>query len=164
MLSITHVVVTLLLIQLMSLDRNDSFTAMLFGVFIDVDHFFGLKHYADTNGVLAIFNLDSLMSADGQWKSLLHNPIAIGIVGPLSACSKLAIPLLFWGVHMSMDFIEDAFLGVFSAIELAALCILVALLFTIRFRGYMLAGGSDSLRAFLRSELKSILTLRPQAY
>src|SRR4030066_378891 len=50
MLALTHIVASLLLIQLMTLDRNDAFVALLFGVFIDLDHLFGLKNYAESVG------------------------------------------------------------------------------------------------------------------
>ena len=39
MLAITHLVVSLLLIQVLMLDRNDSFVALTFGVFIAMGNF-----------------------------------------------------------------------------------------------------------------------------
>src|SRR5512137_378254 len=117
MLSITHIVVSLLLIQLMSLDKNDAFVALLFGVFIDLDHLFGLKNYAQAHGVMSLFNFDNLTNPGGHWKSLMHNPVAIAVVGPLSFVSRLAIPLIFWGMHIGMDFVQENLLGVFSEAE-----------------------------------------------
>ncbi len=119
MLSITHIVVTLFLTQLMSLDRNDAFIAMLFGVGIDVDHLFGLAKYTESNGLTAVFDLHRLMSPGGQWKSLLHAPIAAAVVMPLSFAFRLAVPFVFWGVHLLMDFVEQTYLGNFSGIEAA---------------------------------------------
>ena len=118
MLAITHLAVSLVLIHLLTLDKNDSFMALVFGVFIDLDHLFGLKDYVAAHGVGGVFDIDSLMHADGQWKSMFHNPIAAMVVGPVAAASRLAIPLIFWGVHMAMDYAEDTVMGVFSASEM----------------------------------------------
>jgi len=126
MLAITHVIVSLLLIQLLVLDRNEAFVAMMFGVFIDVDHLIGLGHYARPRGIASIFDLDTMMHAGGQWKSAMHSPIAVMVVGPLSIASRLAIPLLFWSVHIAMDYVEESVLGNFSTAE-ATLCVLAGL-------------------------------------
>lgn len=134
MLAITHLAVSLLLIQALTLDRNDSFMALLFGVFIDADHLLGLKEYAQSKGVASVLDLDSLVQADGQWKSLLHNPMAAALVGPMSIGSRLAVPLLFWGVHVCMDQIEDIFLGVFSVPEIALLGLVSAVLAALHLR------------------------------
>src|SRR5512136_1988632 len=111
MLSITHIIVSLLLIQVLSLDRNDAFVALLFGVFIDLDHLFGLKEYAQANGIASLLNMHTIVDPGGHWKSMMHNPVAIAVVGPLSIVSRLAIPLIFWGVHLAMDAVQNACLG-----------------------------------------------------
>lgn len=153
MLSITHVAVTLLLIQLMNLDRNDAFVAMLFGVFIDLDHLFGLASYTQTNGVSSLFDFHSLMDPGGQWKSLLHSPVSVALVTPLSLASRLAIPLLFWAVHLSMDFVEQNYLGNFSPIEAGLLFLAGFWLVALRYGRFAIGKDRPTFSAYIRSEL-----------
>lgn len=134
MLAVTHLIVSLLFIHLLTLDRNDAFVALMFGVFIDVDHLFGLKAYVDVHGIAGLFDFDSLMNADGQWKSMLHNPVAALVVGPAASASRLALPLLFWFVHITMDYAEDSFLGLFSLWETLLLAGSAAALFLLSYR------------------------------
>jgi len=150
MLALTHLAVSLLLIQALSLNKNDSFVALLFGVFIDADHILGLRDYAQTNGLASIFDIDSLMNPGGQWKSLLHSPIAAALVGPMSIGSRLALPLLFWAVHVCMDQVEDLFLGVSSVPEIIFLGLTSSVLLAFYLRRDIchsyLARASHSLR------------------
>jgi hypothetical protein len=153
MIAITHLVVSLLLIELLTLDRNDAFVALLFGVFIDFDHLIGLEKYAKANGIRAVFNFDSLTHAGGQWKSLMHSPMAIGVVGPLSVASRLMVPLLFWGVHILMDFVEENYLGNFSAPEAMLLAIASIGLVTMRYGRYLQSYAEGTFSQYLRLEL-----------
>ncbi len=154
MLSITHFVVALLLVQLLNLDRNDAFVAMLFGVFIDVDHLFGLVKYTESNGIHAVFDLHKMMTPGGQWKSLLHAPIAAAVVMPLSTAFRLAVPLLFWGVHLLMDYVEQAYLGNFSGVE-AGLLIFAGLgLVTLRYGKCVMTNEKPSWWSYLKSEIE----------
>ena len=167
MIAITHIVVSLLLIQLLTLDRNDAFVALLFGVFIDIDHLLGLAEYLKANGIRAVFDLDRMMDPGGQWKSLFHNPVALMVVGPISVASRLAIPVIFWGVHIAMDFVEDTYLGVLSAPEAIFLGITALGLVSIRYGMYLRAHSSSTLVEYLRSEAASVregLRLRPRPY
>ncbi len=154
MLAITHLAISLLLIQLLSLDKNDAFIALMFGVVIDVDHLFGLNSYARTNGIASILDFDSLMNAGGQWKSLLHNPISVMIVGPISVGSRMAIPLIFWGVHILMDWLEDSILGLFSAPELVLIAFATGALIWIRYSFFRSLNSDSSLRRYIVSELR----------
>ena len=164
MLSITHIVVTLVLIQILTLDRNDAFVAMLFGVFIDVDHLFGLVKYTHINGIASILDVHTLMNPGGQWKSILHSPIAAAVVTPLSFAFKMAIPLAFWSTHLLMDFVEQTYLGHFSGME-AGLFIFAGLgLATLRYGRYIMCNEGPSIRSYLRSEMAEIGRLvRPKA-
>ncbi len=149
MLAVTHLVVSLLLIYVLTLDRNDSFVALMFGVLIDVDHLFGLKGYVETNGIASLTDLGSLMNADGQWKSMLHNPVAVMVVGPVATASRIALPLLFWGVHISMDYVEDSFLGLFSVWEMALLAGSSAALLALGYWRHRMADPGCNLRSFV---------------
>lgn len=152
MLAITHLAVSVLLIYLLTLDRNDRFVALMFGVFIDVDHLFGLKAYVSANGIAGVLDFDSLMQADGQWKSMLHSPVAVMVVGPVATASRLALPLLFWGVHITMDYAEDAFLGLFSAWEMMLLAGSVSALVVLSYRKARTAEPSLRFSRFLALE------------
>lgn len=158
MLAVTHLVVSLALIQILTLDRNDAFVALMFGVFIDVDHLFGLKDYMDARGVAAVLDFDSLMHADGQWKSMLHSPIAVMVVGPVATASRLALPLVFWGVHITMDFAEDAYLGLFSAFEMALLAGSATALLVIGFRRARATEPEIRFMGFLSSQWSRIVS------
>ncbi len=148
MLAITHLIVTLLLITLLNLDKNDSFVALLFGVFIDVDHLLGLKDYVAANGLASVLDLGDLMQPEGQWKSMFHNPVAVMVVGPVSTGSRLALPLLFWGVHMVMDYLQEAVLGLFSVWEVALLAGSFLALASVAFRRYAAANPGCGFRDF----------------
>lgn len=164
MLSVTHIVVSLLLIQLMSLDKNDAFVALLFGVFIDLDHLFGLKDYTQAHGLASLLNADTLVNPGGHWKSLMHSPIALAVVGPLSVASRLAIPLIFWGVHLGMDFVQENFLGVFSEGEAMLLFFATFTLITLRYAKFVESGHDGGIQHYFRTEwmeLKSLVYGRP---
>ncbi len=164
MIAITHLVVSVLLIELLTLDRNDAFVALMFGVFIDLDHLIGLKNYAKANGIQAVFDFDSLAQADGQWKSMLHNPVAVAVVGPISVASRLMIPLLFWGVHVSMDFVEENFLGNFSTLEAVLLTVAGIGFVTIRYGKYHQSYAAGTFSQYMRIELVRLKDiLRPSA-
>lgn len=156
MLAITHLVVTLLLIQIIVLDRNDAFVALLFGVLIDLDHLMGLKDYTDAHGLRALMNWDTLVDPGGHWKSMLHNPVAIAIIGPLSVVSRLAIPLIFWGVHLMMDLAQEAFLGQFSDVEAMLLFFATLGVVTLRFSKYLETHHDGSVIEYLRAEWRML--------
>lgn len=153
-----------MLIYFLNLDRNDAFVALLFGVFIDVDHLFGLEGYVKANGIVGLVDFDGLMNADGHWKSLLHNPVAVMVVGPLSVASRLAVPLLFWAVHVGMDYVEDAFLGVFSFPEAVLLTVMSLGLVTMRFSKHLELRPDATLWQYLAVEwriLRDAIRFRP---
>jgi hypothetical protein len=162
MLSITHLVVSLLLIQILMLDRNDAFVALVFGVFIDLDHLFGLREYAQANGIRSLFDLQNMINPGGHWKSMLHSPIAIAVISPLSIASRLMVPLLFWGVHISMDIIEESLLGNFSTIEAMLFAVVGLALVTIRYGKYLESYASGTFSHYVRMELDGLRgVLRP---
>lgn len=155
MLAVTHIIVSLLLIQLLTLDRNDAFIALMFGVFIDLDHLFGLKGYVQSNGVSGLFDFHSLMNPGGQWKSLLHNPVALAVVGPLSIGWRWAIPFLFWAVHIGMDYAEENLLGNFSTAEGVLIAAAGIALVSIRFREFSEVTPGTAMQ-YLRYELSTL--------
>jgi hypothetical protein len=163
MLSITHIVVSLLLIQVLSLDRNDAFVALVFGVFIDLDHLFGLKEYTQANGIAPLLSMDNLVNPGGHWKSLMHSPIALAVVGPLSIASRLAIPLIFWGVHLAMDAAQD-FIGAFSQSEAMILFFSAFALITLRYSKFVESGHYGGIMQYFRVEGEGLRKLVYEAW
>jgi len=159
MLAITHLVVTLFLIQVFVLDRNDAFVALVFGVLIDLDHLMGLKDYTDAHGFRALMDWDTLLDPGGHWKSMLHSPVAVAVIGPVSALSRLGIPLLFWSVHLVMDHVRDAYLSQFSEAEAMLLVFATLGLVTLRYSRYIEAHVDGSMMDYLRSEWRGLRSL-----
>ena len=163
MLSVTHIVVSLLLIQVLMLDRNDAFVALLFGVFIDLDHLFGLKDYTQQNGFASLLNMEMLTNPGGHWKSMLHSPVAIAVVGPLSVASRLAVPLIFWAVHLTMDAFQDV-LGSFSQTEAMLLVFSAFALITLRYARFLESGHHGGVLQYFRMEKESLRKLAYEAW
>ncbi|MDD1773838.1 MAG: hypothetical protein LUQ14_04365 [Methanomassiliicoccales archaeon] len=117
----------MLIIRQLDLDRNEAMVGMLFGVFIDIDHLLGIPDFVNANGAGNLANPESLLNSGVQWKSTLHNPIAILVVAPASIAFRFAIPLSFWGIHVLMDTVQIEYLGIASVAEI----LLIASLFIV---------------------------------
>ena len=148
-----------MLVQVLVLDRNDAFVALLFGVFIDLDHLFGLKEYTANNGFGALFNFDHLLHPGGHWKSMLHSPIAVAVVGPLSVASRLAVPLIFWGLHITMDYVQENFLGTFSEAEGMLLLFSAFALITLRYSKFVERYVNATVFQYMRAEYSGLRSL-----
>jgi hypothetical protein len=103
--------------------------------------------------------MGTLANPGGQWKSLLHSPVALGAIVPMSYVTVVAVPLIFWMVHVSMDFIEETFLGNFSSIEAMLLTVCSVALVIARYSKYTESYARGSVEDFLRSEFHSFLGL-----
>ncbi|MCU0859784.1 MAG: hypothetical protein MUE55_04295 [Thermoplasmata archaeon] len=148
------------MIQLLSLDRNESFIALLFGFGIDLDHLFGLRDYVAVNGLSGLTDTGLLMDPGGQWKSMLHAPVAAFVVGSVSLASRLAFPALFWFVHIAMDQLEDSFLGLFSIVEMVLMVSSAGILVLLRWMAFSWGREGASVKGYLRSELGSLRVWR----
>ena len=134
MLATTHLAVTLLLIMALNLNRTEALVALTFGVFIDFDHLFGLGSYVKAEGAAGIVDVSGMISSDVQWKSVLHSPVALGLFVPMSDSFRFFIPLIFWGTHISLDYIQQNFLGIASLAEMLLFFSVVAILIFLRSR------------------------------
>lgn len=134
MLATTHLVVTILLIMILNLNRNETMVALTFGVFIDLDHLYGYGSYIRSEGIGGIINVSGMMEADVQWKSILHNPITFGMIAPLSHMFKIFFPVIFWSVHIFMDFIQQSWLGIASPFEIMLFGIVIIFIVILRLR------------------------------
>lgn len=134
MLAITHIAFALALILLLNLNRSEAMVALAFGVFIDIDHFWGLCSYVKAEGLTNISNISDMMASDVQWKSVLHSPVSLAMIVPLSSSFRFFIPTIFWGSHIVMDFMQQNFLGIASPAEFAIFGILLVSIIFLRAR------------------------------
>lgn len=126
MIAIAHLLVVLVLIKVFRLDRTEAFAALLFGVFIDLDHVFGLVEFVSVQGLGGALDINAALASDIEWKSLLHSPIAALIIAPAAVGFRNAIPLVAWGLHLAMDWVQIEVLGVLSLPEMVLIAVLAA--------------------------------------
>lgn len=148
----------MLIIRQLDLDRNEAMIGMLFGVFIDIDHLLGIPDFVNENGASNLTNPESLLNSGVQWKSTLHNPIAVLIVAPASIAFRFVIPLSFWGIHVAMDTIQIEYLGIASIAEITLmLSLFIAMMWTeLRLFNNQNHVHERSTRKFVSWEMKRI--------
>ncbi|MDW5562655.1 MAG: hypothetical protein SA339_05455 [Methanomassiliicoccus sp.] len=134
MLAVTHLALALVLISLFRLDRNNAFAVLLFGVFIDLDHTFGMVEFVAREGISHSMDYKAAMATNIQWKSMFHSPEAVVLIGPLSISYKYALPFVAWGAHLAMDYAQMNYLGVMSIPEFLFLGLLVVALVGLELR------------------------------
>lgn len=159
MLAITHVVATLLLIELLHLDRLEAQVAFVFGVLIDLDHLFGAVQYGRAHPWWTFLDPEALYNADVAWKSLVHKPIAFAIVAPLAQGWRFLLPMVFWGVHVLMDFVQESYLGLVSPVELVLLVVLLFSFIHLRWSRSKELVGELRLGRHMREELRRLRNL-----
>lgn len=93
--------------------------ALAFGVAIDVDHLFQIPRYLATQVPqqgLAALNPAAILHYGAAWQGVFHNPLW-GTVIVLAACLATwsLVPLVFWGLHMVLDFVVARHYVVFGS-------------------------------------------------
>jgi hypothetical protein len=78
----------------------------MFGVLIDGDHIFAAQRYISDNGYAAILSPTWDDGSGHTWKSLFHYPVGFFLVAPLAIGWRFMVPLLFWSVHLGMDYLQ----------------------------------------------------------
>jgi hypothetical protein len=121
MLITTHIAVTILLCMILNLNQDEWFIAFMFGVMIDADHLFAAPGYVSRNGSEALLRRSWDDSSGLPWKSLFHYPVGAFVVIPLSRGWRYLLPLLFWAIHLEMDYIQTATASWSTLIETAVL-------------------------------------------
>lgn len=149
MLGITHLLVAILLIRLFRLDKNEAFATLLFGVFIDFDHVFGMAEFVREDGIENALNIDAALTSDVQWKSLMHDPMAAFVMVPAAIGFRFFVPLLAWGGHLLMDYVQINYLGVMSIPEFIFLGLLAAAFLYIESRDVRCSGKDVTVRNLL---------------
>ena len=103
MIITTHVIATISIGKLLGIQGlSDWFLAFLFGVLIDLDHLkiFRLK-YRHNGDWMRFFNRELPM------RTFLQEPISIFWLAPLSIYLNNPIPMIFWSIHVFMDYLVD---------------------------------------------------------
>lgn len=161
MLTTTHFVVVVFVAMLLSLDRNEWFIVLLFGVALDFDHLFALPRYVSDNGWDALLR-QSWDDASGEpWKSWFHYPLAAIVVGHLSSGWRLALPLSFWSLHLGMDGLQLMLGDLNTVVETAIMLGSVAGILYVSYSRWSLTSGGAGLKTyadFLASSSKAKLS------
>lgn len=92
----THVLATTLGVKAMGLHGGDVALAFAFGCGIDIDHLLKLPFYLKSVG---------FKDRRGYyWRSSLQEPVALLWIVPLSILLGTIIPVLFFVIHVAMDY------------------------------------------------------------
>lgn len=161
MLAVTHLLLVLLLICWFELDQRAAFATLLFGVFIDVDHIFGMMEFVIQQGWENSLNVQAALSSDIQWKSLLHSPEGILFVAPVVLASRMVLPLVAWALHLLMDHVQINYLGIASPLEFLLIFLFMMGLLHLDRTRFVALGGAPAVKTFLRWEVhRALWTVR----
>ncbi len=131
-----HLLVTLILIKVLNLDRNQAFLAIVFGVLIDLDHLMGLPAYVISHGWPALLSVDTFMHNEIVWKSAMHGAGGFFVVLGISLVLRMYVPFMFWGLHMVMDWTQTTFWGIVSWPEFVFLALFGGILAVMMWTDY----------------------------
>ncbi len=159
MLATTHLLFALILIGWFGLDRKAAFATLLFGVLIDIDHVLGMAEFVKEEGLENSLNVQAALSSDVQWKSLLHSPQAVLFVAPVVLGFRMVLPLVAWGVHLLMDYVQMNYLGICSPAEMVLMGAMVLVLLQMRRADFSAITGDTSLKGLVFHEAKKVVTL-----
>lgn len=135
----------------MDLDWNEWFAAFLFGIALDADHLFAAPRYISSNGWGAILRPTWDDGSGIAWRSLLHEPVGAFVVVPVSVGWRLMLPLIFWSMHVGIDYLQNATLAYSAPLEGAVFTGTVASIVWVVYRRWsqLQPKGAD-FRMFLR--------------
>jgi hypothetical protein len=151
MLTTTHLAVTVLFCLILNLNRDEWFVALMFGVMIDADHIFAAPRYVSHNGWAALLHRSWDDGSGNPWKSLLHYPVGAFVVVPLSIGWRYFLPVLFWALHLELDYIQNATLYWSTPIEAAVMTSSCVGIVFILYRNWSDANPDGDSRQFLRA-------------
>lgn len=135
--------------MLLNLSRDEWFVVLLFGVAIDVDHAFAAPRYITDNGWSAIL-LPTWDDGSGlPWKSLFHYPVGAMIVFPLAVGWRLLLPFTFWGMHVAIDYLQEAIVNYSNPVELVMFCATVYGIAFVRYRRWKELGAEGTFTQYL---------------
>ncbi|HEX9907029.1 MAG TPA: hypothetical protein VGB78_00990 [Thermoplasmata archaeon] len=164
MLTPTHLAFVVFLGLILALDKHEWFVAVMFGVFVDIDHVFGLQRYVEANGYSAIMAASWDDGTGEPWKSLMHYPVGVVIVAPLAIGWRFMLPLLFWGSHLGLDYLQTATLAHAAVVESIFLSAVIVGIFAVSFLSWRSTRSAGDVRQYLQylgRSLRSMLYLDP---
>jgi hypothetical protein len=103
MIITTHALVTIGVGKALGLQSLwDWFLAFLFGVLVDLDHLkvFRLKYRQNGDWV-------KFFTREWPVRTFIQEPISILWVVPLSFYLQTPVPMIFWSLHVFMDYLVD---------------------------------------------------------
>ena len=93
---ISHILATTLGVQALGLRGREAVLAYAFGVAVDIDHLIKAPYYLRAVG---------MRNERGYyWRSSLQEPVAFLWIVPLCLYLGTAVPALFFGIHLCMDY------------------------------------------------------------
>jgi len=149
LLTTTHLIVAVFLGMFLTLNRNEWFVALMFGVLLDADHLFALPRYVHDNGWYAILRPSWDDGSGLPYKSLLHYPVGVMIVAPLSIGWRLFLPLTFWALHLTLDWVQTASHAYSAPVESAVLAIACIGIFWISYSRWNEVRDDGSMRGYV---------------
>lgn len=151
----------LLIGLLLRLDRNEWFVAAMFGVLIDGDHIFAARRYITDNGYAAILSPTWDDGSGHVWKSLFHYPVGFLVVAPLAIGWRYMLPLLFWGVHLGMDYVQMEVVKYSTPLETVVFSSACAGILFVQFRSWKDSRPDSDFRdymSYLHSRSRSFMS------
>jgi len=97
MLMFSHLAINLILIKILNLAGSDIILALIFGNLVDLDHLFHLK--------LILKDWRYLYNDKKMLRTFIQEPISLIWILPLCLLLRNFIPLIFWSVHVLMDYL-----------------------------------------------------------
>lgn len=150
MLTTTHLAVTILICLILNLNQDEWFIALMFGVMIDADHLFAAPRYVSHNGWGALLRRSWDDGSGLPWKSLLHYPVGAFVVVPLSVGWRYFLPVLFWAMHLELDYIQNAALSWSTPIEATLMTSSCIGIVFVLFRNWGAAHPEGDFRQFIQ--------------
>jgi len=142
--------------MVMSLDRDEWFVALTFGVLIDLDHLFAAPRYIADNGWAAILRPSWDDGSGLPWRSLFHYPVGAFVVAPLAIGWRYFVPLVFWGLHVSLDQLQNSTLEYSTPVESAILVVVCSGIVYIGYRRWGELREETGFRLFLNDVSRKI--------
>lgn len=138
------------------LNKDEWFVAIIFGVMIDLDHIFAAPGYISANGWDAIMRATWDDGSGRVWRSLFHEPVGFFVVAPLAVGWRFMVPLLFWGTHLGVDWLQTATIEYSAVVESAFLVLVVAGIVHVLYRRWKALNPGSNFPAYLAFASSSI--------
>ena len=138
---------------MLNLTKDEWYVVLLFGVAIDLDHAFAAPRYVTDNGWSAIL-LPTWDDGSGlPWKSLFHYPVGAFVVLPLAVGWRLLLPFTFWGMHVAIDYFQEAIVEYSNPVELVVFCAACYGIALVRHRRWKELGAEGTFMQYLSKVL-----------